>query len=122
MPTPPPRKRFQIHLSTAIVMMFVAGALIWANVSQRGGRGEVLQVIDQELLVVDYELYYGWPFPMVTSQGSALASLSEMYALPEWKWHAVSLTLNGVLAVAVVVFVAFLCERRIRRRAARKGA
>src|SRR5580765_8505531 len=28
----PPRKRFQIHLSTAIVLMFVAGALIWANI------------------------------------------------------------------------------------------
>ena len=28
----PPRKRFQIHLSTAIVMMFVAGALTRANV------------------------------------------------------------------------------------------
>ncbi len=35
MTNPPPRKRFQIHLSTAIVMMFVAGALIWANVYAR---------------------------------------------------------------------------------------
>src|SRR5436190_193198 len=31
MPEPPRPKRFQIHLSTAIVLMFVAGALIWAN-------------------------------------------------------------------------------------------
>src|SRR5258706_7108575 len=34
-PEPPRRKRFQIHLSTAIVMMFVAGAIIWANVRER---------------------------------------------------------------------------------------
>jgi hypothetical protein len=32
MPEPPRRKRFQIHLSTAMVMMFVAAAIIWANV------------------------------------------------------------------------------------------
>src|SRR6476660_9027182 len=35
MPTPPPRKRFQIHLSTAVVMMFVAAGLIWANIYER---------------------------------------------------------------------------------------
>src|SRR5205085_59789 len=35
MTEPPPRKRFQIHLSTAIVMMFVAGGLIWANLPDR---------------------------------------------------------------------------------------
>jgi len=33
MPQSPPRKRFQVHLSTAIVLMFVTGALIWANVA-----------------------------------------------------------------------------------------
>src|SRR5689334_11537731 len=33
MPLPPRRARFQIHLSTAIVLMFVAGGLIWANVA-----------------------------------------------------------------------------------------
>jgi hypothetical protein len=31
MPQPPRRKRFQIHLSTAVVLMFVAGGIIWAN-------------------------------------------------------------------------------------------
>ncbi|HLX60085.1 MAG TPA: hypothetical protein VKX17_02265 [Planctomycetota bacterium] len=35
MATPPRRGRFQIHLSTAIVMMFVAGGIIWANVKVR---------------------------------------------------------------------------------------
>src|SRR5437763_1377335 len=43
---PPPRKRFQIHLSTAIVLTFTAGALIWANVSKMEG---LLR-------------FYGWPF------------------------------------------------------------
>jgi len=35
MSEPAPRKRFQIHLLTAIVMMFVAGTFIWANVNGR---------------------------------------------------------------------------------------
>ena len=37
MPNPPPRKPFQIHLSTAIVLMFVASGLMWANVTERVG-------------------------------------------------------------------------------------
>jgi hypothetical protein len=32
MTEPPPRQRFQFHLSTAIVLMFVAGAVMWANI------------------------------------------------------------------------------------------
>src|SRR5438552_3046046 len=28
-------KRFQVHLSTAVVLMFAAGMLLWANVSPR---------------------------------------------------------------------------------------
>ena len=35
MSEPPPRKRFQIHLSTAIVLMLMAGGLIWANIASR---------------------------------------------------------------------------------------
>ena len=31
MPTPPPRKRFQIHLSTAIAVMFVAGGMAYGH-------------------------------------------------------------------------------------------
>ncbi len=35
MTDPLPRKRFQIHLSTALVMSLVAGVLLWANTSGR---------------------------------------------------------------------------------------
>ena len=41
---PPRRKRFQIHLSTAVVMMIAAGGLIWANV-----RGRRVQAIAPKL-------------------------------------------------------------------------
>ena len=42
--------RLQFHLSTAIVLMFVAGALLWANLQPRvSGTAE------------DYDKFYGWP-------------------------------------------------------------
>src|SRR5436190_1900459 len=71
MPTPPPRKRFQIHLSTPIVMTFVAGGLIWANLREhRPGILKQLS-IDSEASWADLDFgervdalnypYFGWP-------------------------------------------------------------
>src|ERR1700710_363483 len=83
MPNPPPCKCFQIHLSTAIVMMFVAGALIWANtrgvhrVIETDAEGQVIQYSgsfgDRKNKFDIYSdkdneysneviIYYGWPF------------------------------------------------------------
>src|SRR5437868_13219387 len=96
MPTPPPRKRFQFHLSTAIVMMFVAGGLIWANV--RGYKAEHIYgtvyvkspddpssqpVTETEFLSIanvniwsGYRAYdYGWPSRMM--RGTELIWLSK---------------------------------------------
>jgi hypothetical protein len=53
MSEPPHRKRFQIHLSTAIVMMFVMGAISWPNLAERSVGG----VNAGWKLVVK-----GWPF------------------------------------------------------------
>lgn len=51
MSEPKPRRWFQIHLSTAVVLMFVAGALIWANVHPRP-LAHVVGVTAGELSVV----------------------------------------------------------------------
>lgn len=34
-PEAPPRRRFQLHLSTCIIVMVVAGVLVWANAVPR---------------------------------------------------------------------------------------
>jgi len=55
-----PRKRplFQFHLSTAVILMFVAGGLIWLNVNERHfGRGAEGSLI----WVVSDEYGRGWP-------------------------------------------------------------
>ena len=59
MPNPPRRPFFQIHLSTAIVLMFTAGALVWANVTK------------QWVLVLSNAGWaFGWPFKFYLSQPS----------------------------------------------------
>src|SRR5258706_512202 len=73
MPTAPPRKRFQFHLSTAIVLMFVAGALMWANMQPHflrpilwsaNGVEEYLTLSEKEFRIPNPDVsyrYYGWP-------------------------------------------------------------
>ena len=86
MTTPPRRARFQIHLSTAIVLMFVAGGLIWANVRGRFvpkiGAAFRYGMIDKEMTEsefiqskeYEYEEWvghhtfeHGWPFDAMRS-------------------------------------------------------
>src|SRR5436190_7171665 len=50
MSEPLPRKRFQIHLSTAIVLMLVAGGILWANLRARDA-----------LYISGVWHIYGWP-------------------------------------------------------------
>ena len=110
MPTPPPRKRFQIHLSTAIVMMFVAGALMWANVNERASSDKVCSL-------------YGFPFD---ANYVLLNEVDEVDGelVPVFRPYLVSIPLieNGLIALAILFAVWFLCEWLIRRRATRKGA
>jgi hypothetical protein len=56
----PLRAWFQIHLSTAIVLMFVAGGLVWANIRQRITEVTFLvSVIDR-----------GWPYVWAKDEDS----------------------------------------------------
>ncbi|HLX59653.1 MAG TPA: hypothetical protein VKX17_00085 [Planctomycetota bacterium] len=131
MPEPPRRWRFQIHLSTAIVMMFVAGGLIWANTrvhrdpcpdDSEGDRAFM------EWIATGANPARGWPFtiarasPIHTTQsvenGVLMPPVSKQ-APPVWFWG--DLVTDVVIALGILVGVWLLCERLIRRRAARKG-
>jgi hypothetical protein len=102
--TNPPRlkRRFQIHLSTAIVMMFVAGGLIWANVS--GTRHPSYNYIE-----------HGWPF---RSQMHFVGLGS--YEGEEMPYLCASI--DGMVAITFLLITHAICEWLIRRRAARKDA
>ena len=111
MPTPPPRKRFQFHLSTAIVMMFVAGGLIWANV---------------HVMAYSFEGYprYGWPYRAIFNNSVLVPEGTHLFHVrcsDDLYFIGVArLSANALTAVALLIVVYFLCEWLIRRRAARK--
>jgi hypothetical protein len=119
------RKRFQIHLSTAIVMMFVAGGIIWANVrdSLTLSEHEHWKRYRDSQMEFGGKFYWtrnsehGWPFTVVIVSESNYKP-DPRYERPYYLMAAVDLA----VALAILFAVWFLCEWLARRRAARKGA
>jgi hypothetical protein len=87
--------RLQLHLSTCIVLMFVAGGLVWAN---------ALKVYDLKTLDIS-SFTQGWPLPYFKIDYPA-----EDYYYPQ------NLAVNLATALAILAAVAFVCEWSIRRR------
>ncbi len=93
-----PKKRglFQIHLSTAIVLMFVAGGLLWANfIPRHDGTG----------------LVKGWPYPVLYDCGGRALTFRHF-------WGGSSVTyaiMNSLEGVAILIASYCLCESAIRR-------
>jgi hypothetical protein len=131
MTEPPPRKRFQIHLSTAIVMMFVAGGMMWANCSPRtrvwidslgtlnvirrkilGWPLECATVIEELGVQAHYEENLRIVFPELPNE-------SKTYSLEIERTEAL---VNAAIAMTLLATVYWICEWVIRRRAVRKGA
>lgn len=124
----PRRKRFQIHLSTAIVLMFAAGGLMWANLIPRiatvvyrfelhGESGFVAPVESKE---------YGWPFVHFLSYEND----EHVFHLGDWEGFLAKSNLGTrkagliydiVIAFAILFSVWLACEWWIRRRSGRKG-
>jgi hypothetical protein len=63
-----PRRWFQIHLSTATVLMFVSGALIWINVSPREDRVRSQSYLSYGQWQVTIK---GLPFVFLTEKNSS---------------------------------------------------
>jgi hypothetical protein len=114
MTEPPRRKRFQIHLSTAIVLMFVAGGLIWAN--------RIEKLSTSRIEFAEYT-HAGWPFwalnhiHLIDPYGIERIGKTDMYFIVY-----PGLIENLSVAALILFSVWFLCEWLIRRRAARKDA
>ena len=59
--------RLQFHLSTAVILMFVAGLVVWANCAPSSQGGRLTPVIASGKVINAYFLsyrYYGWPLPV----------------------------------------------------------
>jgi len=128
----PARKRrwLQFHLSTAIVLMFVAGGLLWANTKERVycSQGVIWDHKNPRLggCWFEYVRGYGFPFAFVQSlysesgtyPGSGAFNLRPRASADRWDWLWGSLALNALVALAVLLATGVSCEWYIRRRAA----
>ena len=147
MTNPPPRKRFQIHLSTAIVLMFVAGVVLWANINPRRVEDHgsaylndtrvVSKMTEFEFRASDYNAWsghriveHGWPFDAVDVRSDVIlysARVQLRNTDPRVNprptiWRTGPIIYNALIAVGVLFSVWLLLEWLTRRRAARKGA
>ncbi|HLX59882.1 MAG TPA: hypothetical protein VKX17_01250 [Planctomycetota bacterium] len=100
MPEPPRRKRFQVRLSTAIVLMFAAGACIYLN---------TLPILHYAGEISGKEIFeisgYGWPC-RVWDTGLFYGPFRN----PSWEWTAI--LFNVFFAALIAGWVIMLCEWR----------
>lgn len=115
MPEPPPRKRFQLHLSTAIVLMFVAGGLIWANTQTR-----IIKFIFRN---GTFEfLAYGWPCIAAGKYSNKDTGILRgiKFGDEDGKLSHLNLFIDIGAALLILLTTWLVCEWLIRHRAGRK--
>lgn len=142
MPESPRRSRFQIHLSTAVVLMFAAGGILWANLAER--RVPQDPVMDRDINDFDRRAYetiilknpdpditwtdhyrvtsMGWPCRAVTfNDFSTLCLQRADLTIVERtrRFHFTGLLIDAGLALGVLMLLLFVCEFLIRRRTSR---
>jgi len=113
------RKRFQIHLSTAVVMMIAAGVILRANIVPSVTQHTYFHWKFQKDLKGS-NFYYGWPMD-VYSEFDAFSSDSDKLIRGWGKPIPIELakrvSVNVAVAFAIIFSVWFASEWWIRRRA-----
>jgi hypothetical protein len=129
--------RLQLHLSTCIVLMFVAGGVIWANIAphlrEQNGNSSISQFgwpfVISNRLEYDFDDYGhrvsnsdGIIYKMKDGREFYLRSPVSSEWLPGGTVRAYSevdrknVALNIITAILILAAVAFACEWLIRRR------
>src|SRR3954470_24132133 len=93
--------RIQLHLSTCMVMMFVAGGFIWKNLPQRN---YIPQYVMTKSEVFSY-FEQGWPFIFRTP-----AEITERGDIIFGRLQYAPLGANIIIVVAILFPAAFACE------------
>ncbi|MCY3018878.1 MAG: hypothetical protein NTW87_07610 [Planctomycetota bacterium] len=108
-----PKKRpwLQFHLSTAVVLMFVAAGLLWLNMRDRHSL----------FLETVWATQYGWPFVAAEKPRYQYVIPGSPTIITGPAANRIHVSIVGVVAdciVALVVLfvVGVLCERLIRRK------
>jgi len=108
-------RRAQVSLSTAVVLMFVAGGLLWANTRVDRSRevaGYQHSAKDKpfQARIVDY----GWPFQSFTQYKPVVGEKAAGHETIQPK-----IVLNLAIALAILYVVWLVCEGRGRRKLVR---
>jgi hypothetical protein len=108
---PPRRARFQVHLSTAIVLMFVSGALMWANTNPR----ITLRFYPGMSVCSHYD--YGWPFEAFGIDAWPQSYTNNNHSNSYFENEGGYVQLKDIsVALIVLSLVWYACEWLIRRR------
>ena len=113
------RSWFQLHLSTAIVMMVVAGGLLWMNLHRRPGEPNLAPDSEQYYGTIYPSNYdaYGWPhgitlwFNSETNEHTVFTFRHPAYLLP--------IVIDVLVALLILFVVWRCCEYVVRRREVR---
>jgi hypothetical protein len=103
------RKWFQIHLSTAVTLMFAASGLLWANTAQ---------LTNGVLITNDLSICFLNDTIPANTRGWPLRHLRYSDGVPLWMFW--SLAMNSLIAITMLSIAARVLESRIHRREARK--
>ncbi len=124
MENPPRRKRFQIHLSTAIVMMFAWGGLMWANTHVWFTTIIPTYATNSDKLTDVVYSYQGFPIPTIWDDVEVIMYHNGIPALR--MIVPFDRTFTGIVDGCFALFILFLTFRIsewiIRHRAWRNGA
>jgi hypothetical protein len=115
------RRRFQIHLSTAVVLMMVAALILWLNLQSKSWNPPSLSFPG---IVYPYTTFYGygWPikwYEIENHEGQYIQGLGSSTPFIRNHVLALPLIINLVLIGMIFYLVVFICEWLIRRREAR---
>ncbi|MEI6231558.1 MAG: hypothetical protein WCT04_00795 [Planctomycetota bacterium] len=116
-PKKPRPWRLQLHLSTAVILMFTAGGIIWANCV--GRQEDDIRYWDTAPRIS--ELQYGWPWPIIEIISytppvpAALQNKS-----PAIDHFITNVILNLIVALVILTVVWQVCEGWIRYRDGRR--
>ena len=114
--TPKKRPWLQLHLSTAIVLMFVAGGIIGANVNGLRGKFIVEGFDGQNAEVTQVR---GWPFhpEFMTEEETKQYNGFGDWLIPPFVYFS----LDFAVAIIVLFVVWLVCELWISRRTSLEG-
>jgi hypothetical protein len=125
----PKRKFWQFHLSTAVILIIVAGGLIGVNLTERMPHFEDPEVNHELFLLGEerIEHQYGWPMiaeetvnPGILSYSHILTSDKQVPPKTFCRWEPTAIATNAAVALSILIAFGFCAEFLIRRREDRK--